>query len=492
MPASVGAGPLQNGVRCHEFEFLAAVDTALEAGCLHIARRRQRVPQPPRELEAGRGPHRFHIRVDMGAGIAADGAGMQIPEMRQVHQIVDHQHVIAFDRVDGVLVGPMRRIVVIGEIDDLGGVGQRRVTHPDPHQLVLLDRRIAAHPCVLRDEFLPGDRHAAPGRVENEAVIAALEAGLDKVAEMQRCGTMAAPVDKCRRLACAAAEQHDRIAADAAAERLLAELAGPRADIPSIAQQHGPSPRLTGPATRYPKFADRRNLYSPARTRWWDVTARFHNLHRQHDGEDRGSCRACAAANSGNRLSQRRIARDRRDPGRLVAFRRGLDEAGYVEGRNVAIEYRWAEGQYDQLPAFSERRSGSAPGDRDCHARRPLGVGRSGGNLDDPNRFQPGHRPSASGLIASLSRPGGNVTGVALLTAEPLESGSRAARIAAGSNRRRFYRQSGQPGDRVRRTKPARRSASARVAGARPASQHPERDRDRLCNHWRNETVPSS
>jgi hypothetical protein len=95
----------------------------------------------------------------------------------------------------------MRRIVVIWEINDLGRIGEHEITHPQPHQVVLLDRRIAAHLRVLRDQFLPGDRHAASGGVENEAVIATLDAGLDEAAEMQRRSAMTAAVGKRRRLA---------------------------------------------------------------------------------------------------------------------------------------------------------------------------------------------------------------------------------------------------------------------------------------------------
>ena len=136
----------------------------------------------------------------------------------------------------------MRRIVVIREINDLGRVGERRITHPQPHQLVPLDGRIAAHLRVLRDEFLPGDRDTASGSVKNEAMITALDAGLDEVAQMQWGRAMTAAVGKRRRLARAVAEQHDWIAAYAAGKRLVAELVGPRADIPSIAQQHSRPP----------------------------------------------------------------------------------------------------------------------------------------------------------------------------------------------------------------------------------------------------------
>ena len=97
---------------------------------------------------------------------------------------------------------------------------------------------------------------------------------------------------------------------------------------------------------------------------------------------------------------------------RLRAFLQGLREAGYVEGRNVAIEYRWAEGHYDRLPALAAdlvRRQVAvivAPGGY------PGGTRRQGSDLDDSDRLHGGATRSKLGLVASLNRPGGNVTGV--------------------------------------------------------------------------------
>jgi hypothetical protein len=76
-------------------------------------------------------------------------------------------------------------------------------------------------------------------------VIAALDAGLDEAAEMQRRRAMTASVGKRCCLARAVAKQHDRIAADTAGERLVAELVSPRTDIPSIAQQHSQPPGIS-------------------------------------------------------------------------------------------------------------------------------------------------------------------------------------------------------------------------------------------------------
>ncbi len=103
-------------------------------------------------------------------------------------------------------------------------------------------------------------------------------------------------------------------------------------------------------------------------------------------------------------------------PDRIVAFRAGLNEVGYIEGQNLTVEYRWGLGQYDRLPAMAAEFVRRPVSVLVATGGEPAALAAKAATSSIPIVFAIGGDPVTLGLVANYNRPGGNATGVTILT----------------------------------------------------------------------------
>jgi len=192
---------------------------------------------PADEISALFGLVAVHVRADMLQRVAADRAAVNVTEMGQIHQVVDHQHVVRLDLEHRLAVRPFHRVVVIRVVDDLTFIGQRRIAHPDPQNLVAFDQREVTDIRLRRDVLLAGNVDAVALGVEGQSVIAALQPDISDGTVRQRRAAVTAAVFQGAHIAVGIAVDDDRLVHNRPRQKSVVDLLGPGGDVPGITHE---------------------------------------------------------------------------------------------------------------------------------------------------------------------------------------------------------------------------------------------------------------
>jgi hypothetical protein len=167
----------------------------------------------------------------------AERFGMHEGEMREVGKVVHDEEIVRVVVHVIRLAAPLRIRQVV-ELQDLRRVGERGIAHPDPHQVLLLEHRVAANAQAARDVVLPRDLDALAARVELEPVVHAADVVALHAPVGELGAAVAAPVVQRNHPAAVALVEQHRLLQDRAREQLAVDqLVVPRRDVPAVLQK---------------------------------------------------------------------------------------------------------------------------------------------------------------------------------------------------------------------------------------------------------------
>ena len=199
------------------------------------------LPGPERRrldaLHPARHRHRLLAMGDvegrLGDRIVADAGAVHKRLVRQVHQIVDDEAVVAFD-VNGLAVAGPGRIVIPVHVRHQRGIGKRGIAHPEPDEAMPLDHRIGAHASGRVDGLLRGHEGAATLRIVFQAVIAADHGVAVEPPPGERHQAVPAGIFQRCNLAIGLPVHHDMLAADRARQQRMLDLGVPASGVPRV------------------------------------------------------------------------------------------------------------------------------------------------------------------------------------------------------------------------------------------------------------------